>query len=475
MTKSIFLLSNTSDALNAFSQAIKKYTGIFSTKIVFTQCKNANELSGLVEMGRKADLIFIQKEMEKAEITALLAAFIRYTSSLPVLISTGLQKDLEGKLFPPDRIVHDAQMTKDYIFSCLRLYLEDGDREIDVRIFKEILLSVIEVVFQNTGERLTPYSISKAKSEHEVQDVSSIVAFFGEGIKGTLMISTSLELLRHFSKKLLQCEESDLTTETTIDVMTEISSQVLGVVRKALSEYGYELNGSMQISTIGEKHTMHNSSTGHYYSLPFSFMNLTFNVTFCYDTYPIKLNSKSKAIAHGAKKLDVRLVNEISEQVLKTINLNTKLKVELISISYHKSHPYQADSLHLIHGRGSEGGYILAIEASNAAAKEIVKKMMFCEDSDVNQNLVADSIGEMVNQIQGSQKKAIERFGYSFQNIVHVSFTSATDINYMLKNPGHYVRILCRLEDQHDLTICYGLDSNFVHDFLDISGYIQKL
>ena len=68
---------------------------------------------------------------------------------------------------------------------------------------------------------MLPENVLGVKAAKEKHDVTGVLAFFGEGIKGTLLIGTSLKLLRHFSAKMLFCEEADLTDEMVDDVMSD--------------------------------------------------------------------------------------------------------------------------------------------------------------------------------------------------------------------------------------------------------------
>lgn len=476
MNKAIILIDTSNNSAEIAREAVKKYCGIFSVSIDFIHCKNANEMGAMLSMGKKVQMLIVNKRMEQQEVNTFQAGFSRYKGEPPLLLIAGEQKELLNKKFDPGKILFNIVVDKDFIYDCLRLYLSDADRKMDNRIFREILISVVDVVYQNTKEKLTPLSVSESKAENEDQDVSSVLAFYGEGIKGTLVIGTSLELLTLFATKMLYCEESDLTNEMLDDVMGEIANQVLGIIRNALSEYGYELNSSMQLVVTGKDHHFHTNTGGHYYVLPFSVNNLEFKVTFCYDTYAIKLDRlKTFQEKKSSRVLDIRLLNDIIDIIPQTIELNTKHKVTREGIEVLKADSYQTNALHSIHGRSDQGGYLIALDMPEDAAKAFVSKMLFCELSDVTHLMMTDAIGELLNQIQGNQKKKSEEYGYTFQNIFHCSFSSEMNIQYLIKNPGYYCRIIFKTDNGMYFTCCFGMDSFFAPKVLDGSDLVKSL
>ncbi|MFK7823818.1 MAG: hypothetical protein AB8G05_06670 [Oligoflexales bacterium] len=107
-------------------------------------------------------------------------------------------------------------------------------------------------------------------------------------------------------------------------------------------------------------------------------------------------------------------------------------------------------------------------------AREFAKKMLFCGDDELTQAMLVDAVGELVNQIQGSQKKVSEETGYFFQNIFHCSFSSSSSIHYLMKNPGHYCRVVFETEDKEPFTCCFGLDSTYANKIFDASDLIKN-
>lgn len=474
--QSIVLLDNNKDAILEIKEAVLKYSGIFSVKMDFIHCRSANELGGYVVSGKKFAMIVVNKVLEPQELNTFHGSFARIKGEVPLLVVINEQEGFVSRRFNKNRIVFNAVVTKDFVFDCLRLYLADDERKMDGRIFREILLSVCDVLYKNTKEKMVPSNVIESKAKAEKHGISGVLAFYGEGIKGTLLINTSLELIQHFATKILYCDHSDLTTEMVDDVMGEISNQVLGIVRNALGEYGYKLNSSMQLVVSGKDHIFQPSSTGHYYVLPFSAKNLSFQVTFCYDTYPIKLNRKKISDHKNTKRiLDIRLLNDMISIIPKTIESNTKLKVKREKIEALKAESHITQSLHVVHGRSDEGGYLVAVDIPDATARQFVKKMLFCEEDDINQDMIVDAVGELVSQIQGNQKKSSEQYGYTFQNIFHCSFSSEGSLQYLMKNPGHYCRILFRTETGEPFTCCFGMDSSFAPAIFDSSDIIKSL
>ena len=472
--KSLILIDSGKEAALAIKEATEKYSGIFSSELDFIHCKNISEMGNQISAGRKIQIIIINKTLGPEDINLFHSIFSRFKKEPPLLVVTGEQTQLISPKFKKDRVVFNSLMTKDFIFDCLRLYIADENRKMDTRIFREILLSVVDVIYQNTREKLTPKSVGESKASSEIQDVSGVLAFFGEGIKGTLLIGTSSDVMKHLSAKMLYCEMSDLTDEMVDDAMLEISNQVLGIIRNALSGYGYQLNSSMQLVVTGKQHEFQSSSTGHYYNLPFQFNDHEFRVTFCYDTYPVKLNRNTIMEDRSKKRvLDVRLMNDFLSIVPQTIESNTKIPLERLRIDPLLSQSYLTSSLHVVHGRSEEGGFLIALDIPDHTAKKFVQKMLFCDESDVTQPMISDAVGELINQIQGQQKKSSETIGYHFQNIFHCSFTSPESIQYLMKNPGHYCRIEFATDEGDSFITCYGLDSQYAPEFFDVSELLK--
>ncbi len=470
------LLLRPSEALHkTIDEASKKLAGIHQIKVEIDGVKNTLEMAKLMDQGRRYGAIIVEQVLEEIEINFILNLYHPLKYKPPMLLSKGNYEKLVKQLHGADLTPVFRDFNRDFVFDYLKEKLVVAEKKIDIRIIKEVLLSVTTIIHENTQVKLDALGLSEIRSKDSRQQMSSIIAFIGDGVMGTLSIATTNNLISLFCQKMLYCEPQDVTSAMRTDVLNELSNQILGAFRLKLSQDGYELAASMQIVVSGEQEHLYQTKTnGHYYYLKFKHEEDEFLITFAYGTYQKQKGESNFARSKvGQMVLDVRIVNGLIKSVQDVVNIFGE-KPKKLAVTEQKGMDYESDSIHILHGRGAQGSFLVALDMPRDVACLILQETMGIKPEDATPDIINDVCGELINQIAGGLKKVTAHYGYDFINVYHGGFCAEGQLHYLLKNQGLYLRLDFGLRD-HPFTVCFGMEGGQTSKTFDLWSYIKGL
>ena len=138
----------------------------------------------------------------------------------------------------------------------------------------------------------------------------------------------------------------------------------------------------------------------------------------------------------------------------------------------HTPEIYSGESLHLFHAASWHGGILVGLSVPFELSAYVMKKTMGMEPKDVEDSMVNDYWGEIINQIAGEFLKAAKVDGYSFQRIYQGEFTGES-FDYNVKNPGFYFRQKVKVA-KFQIELIFGANSSFADEFFNIWPYFLK-
>jgi CheY-specific phosphatase CheX len=456
-------------------EAIRKFSGIHEVKIDVDVAKTAIEFAKCVDQGRRYGAVIVEHEIEEVEINYILNLYHDLKRKPPLLLSKANYEKLVKRLTSTQITPVFKEFSRDFIYDYLKETLIIAEKKIDIRIIKEVLLSVTGIIHENTQVKLEALGLSEIKAKDSKQEMSSIIAFIGDGVMGTLSIATTNNLISLFCQKMLYCEAADVTATMRADVLNELSNQILGAFRNKLAQDGYELSTSMQIVVSGDKdHLFQTKTNGHYYYLKFKHANDDFLITFAYGSYKKQKGEPNFSRANlGGRTLDVRVLNLVIKALGDVVNLNGE-RPHKLTVAEQKGQDYQGESLHILHGRGHQGSFIVALDIPRTTVGLITQETMGISTADLSPDMINDVCGELINQIAGSIKKYLAPMGFEYLNVFHGSFCTENEISYLLKNQGLYCRVSLTLRDQ-PFVLCFGLEAAQGSKVYDLWSYIKSM
>jgi CheY-specific phosphatase CheX len=455
----VLLIRGTKESLESANEAIQKFTNIFMAEIDLAQCNTSSEAAG-IWTSRPVKLVFIDQKLPDEEVNVFTGAYNKL--AIKPLIVCGPENIVFLKSFIPEKFLVEAPhgLSKGFMYDCVRATLGDKDKKLDPRVLASILRSVMSVVTTNTTMPLTPKKIAAVKSKSEARDVSGICAFSGDGIQGTISISTSEKLITQFAEKMLFVEGPQVTGEMRNDLLNEILNQILGAVRQELQKFGYELIPTNFLVVTGEQHLYLSRSMGKYYDMPFSCEDQNFDVTFSYDAYTEFLRNRDERAAIQLQRniLDVRLVNCAIEAVIETLASTFQLTAKHVPDAPIKEFNHRTMSLHCGHGVGIKGNYTFTMSYLEDDARFFASKMLFMPEAEIAIDMIADSCGELLNQITANFRSRATVIGYTFRHVFHGDFARPKSIEYMTRNRGYYLKLKFQTESR-PFEVSFGVES----------------
>jgi CheY-specific phosphatase CheX len=451
--------------------AIEKFRNMHGIKINLVN-SNINMAAEQIEKGQ-ISIIFCETPMETSESNFFTSCMDR-TKQAPFVICCRDNFDKIEKHVPKDRIFcQKGEFTKNFVFNCIRNLLTPPNHKIDTRYIKSILLSVINVIQQNTGLNLQPQPITELKQQEQPEDLLTAMTFYGDGFLGSITIKTSQTLLQRFAEKIF-FNDAQIDIETQIDLLGEIANQILGVARNELKEFGYELRNSLQLVCTGDQLLYNMASNGRYYEIPFKLDSESFSITFCYNTYRTSVFELEVAENNRHSKcLDIRLVDQIDRSIKSVCQNNLQTEIKRDSLHSHKTHPVETACYQIFHAAGWEGEISIALEAPKRTCQFIREKMFGPQDENhFDASEINDLMKELLNQIGGDFLTQCKLDGYSFQRIYQGSFTHSEVLSHVLKVPGHVVRFQYNI-DNLPLILTFCSRSEFASSYFDTWPYLK--
>jgi CheY-specific phosphatase CheX len=456
----VLLIRGSKDSKEFAKEAIKKFTGIFTAEVMLDEVNTASDAASLWG-SRPYKLVFIDQKMPDEEMNVLHGAYLKITNK-PLIVS-GPDNLVELRKFINAKNLVEAPhgLSKGYMYDCVRNTLADKDKKLDPRVLASILRSVMTVVTTNTSFALHPKKVEAVKSKSEARDVSGICAFSGDGIQGTISISTTEILLTKFAEKMLFADPASVTSEMKNDLLNELLNQILGAVRQELQQFGYELKPTNFLVVIGEQHLYLSRSMGKYYDMPFNCEDMAFDVTFTYDIYTEYLKNRDERpdLARQKNILDVRLVNCAVEAVRETIQTTLQVAATHAVDAPIRQFNEKSMSLHCGHGVGPKGNYTMSMNLPEEDARWIAAKMLYMPEAEIPPEMIADSCGEFLNQVTASFRKKSEASGYGFRHVFHGDFARVGFLESMMKNRGYYLKLNFKTAER-DFGISFGVESS---------------
>jgi CheY-specific phosphatase CheX len=453
----------------------KKLLGIHGLTIDIDPAHNAIEAAKFIDYGRRYGAIIIQTPLEDIEINYLLNLYHSIKRKPPLLLSQANYEKFVKRLLGASLTPVFEDFNRDFLFDYLKETFLVSEKKIDIRIIKEVLISVTNIIYEKTQVKLEAIGISEVKAKDSMQEMSAVIAFIGDGVMGTLSIATNNHLVSLFCQRIRLCEAVDVTPTLATEVLNELTEQILSTFRQKLAHDGYELIVSMQFIVSGATpHTYQVKSNGHYYHIKLKHEADDFNLSFAYGNYMRhKGEPNFSHIDISDMSLDVRILNAVLQSVGDILHVADEKPIK-IGTTAHKGEAYQAQSIHVLHGRGHKGSFLLALDIPLDTVGFLAQETMGLATKDLTPDMVNDICGELINQIVGLLKKRLVSFGYDFINVYHGDFCSKGQLNYLLKNQGLYCRLSFELRGR-PFTICFGMESVKTNKMYDIWGYVESL
>ena len=470
----VLLIGGDEATQEAVAKGLAKFDQIFQKKTIFDLAKNYAIALNLYEE-RKHKVIFLAKEPSKEEINFIVAAGVKWSQNTTIFAQ---KKDLEllGTATQDALTVEINQyIAVDYVFDLMRSTVGDAWKKLDTRVLSSIVTGLIDLFDKAYGIKLIPQKVNHRRAQLEVADMSALCSFYGDGLQGTIVFLCSQDFVNEMARDLLNSDAGSLSANDEIDLIAECINQLLGVVVGRLQEVGYNLRPSVTLCVRGNKHEQMSRLNGKLFAMPFTFENKLINITLCYDTY---LDSnKNKVVindfAKGSRLYDVRLANVFTDAIANAVEATFGTKCQRVGNG--SSIELRANSARFLsfnHGCGSAANYVFVVEMKESTARILASKMLQMPSEEIMSDMVADSCGELFNQVMAQFRSQAEAVGYLMKPVVHADFSSGEEYLFLIKSLGRFVTFKFKT-DEFEFQAVLGIDSAKTPKLLDLFACVR--
>jgi CheY-specific phosphatase CheX len=128
----------------------------------------------------------------------------------------------------------------------------------DVRLLNAVILGVREVL----DFYFDPNDVDFGKPNYRKQPllersgITGLIGIQGDKFKGSMALAASLDFLQHLSNKFFPDQDIKLTKESSMDLIAELSNQVVGRVKMRFGDLGLHSNIGLPEVFIGKNHAV---------------------------------------------------------------------------------------------------------------------------------------------------------------------------------------------------------------------------
>ena len=449
-------------------EAISKFLKIFSEEVIFDDASSVSQAIGLMEM-RSHAVVFIDEDLSKEDMNLLTKSYPEFEHK-PMFVTTQQNVDLLQDMVPKKLLkLAPHGLSKGFVFDYLRSVIVNKDRKIDPRVLGSILRGIMNVVNIASGLTLIPQKVKSARSQVEVNDVTAICSFYGDGLQGALIASTSNPFVELMASTVYALPKEEITSDIKNDLLLEVLNQLTGAVRQELGEFGYELSPTVFFVASGEKHSYLSRSNGKYLDMPFLCQDQPFNVTFCYDIYSdfLRHAELSRGNAKDKKHLDVRLINGTIRAVRDTITANLGIECKHLGDKVYQLNNYSSALVSVAHGVGPGTNYTFVMSLEEKHARAMASKLLYMPPEEIALDMVVDSCGELLNQMIAQFRGRADESSYPLRPVFHADFARNQPLEYMVKGQGKFLTLAFETPD-FPFIIAIGIESIRTPAMLDI-------
>jgi CheY-specific phosphatase CheX len=441
VAKTILILRPSKEMAAAAMTAVERFQKVSGMELtVFRQ--NINQAADAIEAGR-IDIIFTATSMERSEANVMIGCLER-SKTFPYIIASPDNAEKLQSAIPVDRLCKAKNdFSMEFIFACLRNLLTPINYKLDARYFKSILTSVMNVVHRNTQLKLVPSQVNEVKAEETTETIAAVMTFYGDGVYGSLTVLTCDAVLKKFGETILFLPPEQIDRELGMDLLAEITNQIMGVMRSELRDFGWTLKTSLQIVHSGDHFLNKDTAPGTSFKLPFKLDNDKFDLILRYTTYQVSVQeieiNMDNRMGHI---MDVRLLNLAMDVCQSTLRSVFEVDARKQGIIAGPTKPHATEAVYVFHAGGWQGEYTLTIEMDYATAQLLARRAKKQADENLEDSEEQIRVFSTMIQKMGLEfNRLSKQHGYSFEQIYSgAAFSDAAFISFV-RSPGYYVRM----------------------------------
>ncbi len=466
MAKTILILRPSKEMAAAAMTAVERFQKVSGMELTVYR-QNINQAADAIEAG-KIDIIFTASTMERSEANVFIGCLER-SKAYPFIIASPDNAEKLMTAIPTDKLCKAKNdFSLEFIFACLRNLLTPSNYKLDARYFKSILTSVMNVVHRNTQLKLVPAQVSEVKAEESTETIAAVMSFYGDGIYGSLTILTCDAVLKKFGETILFLPPEQVDREIGMDLLAEITNQIMGVMRSELRDFGWTLKTSLQLVHSGDHFLNKDTAPGATYKLPFKLDNEKFDLILRYSTSQVSMQeieiNMDNRMAHI---MDVRLLNLAMDVCQSTLRSSFGVDARRQSIHAAATKPHTTEAVYVFHAGGWQGEYTLSIEMGYETAQLLAKRVK----KQGNENL-DDSEGQirvfstMIQKMGQEFNRLSKQYGYSFEQVYSGAAFSDTAFHSLIRSPGYFIQMPFVVGASR-ITLSLGIRSDYAKPLFD--------
>lgn len=344
---------------------------------------------------------------------------------------------------------------------------------IDVQKFRGILDRISDLFVAETGEKCHSQNMNVAALTGWKRDVTYVNCFLGVGCQGAFIFETSMPLLQQLAATKLYCEVQHLTDEMLNEVVSELSNKVLSIVGDTIGPN--PTKSTMQLYAAGNKHSFLQKHEEGALELSMIWRDMLFKLTFFQADCLPESNNQVYFENQSPGVLDVRMLNNMLDAVSESVSTMTNIQIKRLPIEPQLDEANISQALPVIHGFGEQGSYYLAFDFPKATSRLFAKKLLNCGDDEITEEILSDSLDDLVSQINFQYTGLSNEIGYVFGQMFYFNFFSHSNFIYSVNFVGPSCRVKYLTENGGEFAVCFGIDSRCASEIFDASGLLDGI
>lgn len=449
---------------------IARFDKIMDKPIETRTIRHCGELEILLEKRMKIVTMIVSRDLTKEDKKSLFRIYRARKQNFSIL-----GRDLEDLTseIPEHQVGCWERPSTEVLMRAIRNSLPEEHKTIRIEYFRNLLMSVKEILDANFGGSLEARAVSTVTTPNFKQGNLVLSSFFGDGLKGTILLGYDDGICRTIAERMLgnpQASEEDIA-----DVASELSNQIGGLFRNRMSDIGIKLKPMVYLTLSSASFEHQGYEPGTAVIFPFRFGKHEIVVTLNYNSYRAELVSQD-TFTHSVgdrRSIDVRLVNLVTDQVRNLIFKYLPPGFKRIGVTNQSNQFANSNSIFFGSILEASGSFLIGFEMSTDVIQVIGNKVVKEGEkvtSEVLQTYGMTTLKALLDQI----KLWLFSRDHMAQFVSQTGFVEVSQgFYYLLRGPGlHSVQTFSN--GGSAFRVFFSMDSTVLDKRFNVQRLISK-
>lgn len=474
----VILMNPDEEILRCGGGAISGINAMFELSLGLSKTTMVSELDKFLETGMCKVLILCD-EIEKDSKILLEEAIYKHKHRPVIVMKNDHNVSLGDKLSEYENLVVTSSINQDLISYVIKNVVAEKKHKIAESYFSPILNGLLSVLVENTGKEIEVLPVEIVKNSVFETDAMCTLAFASEVLYGTFTLSADNSLLNDVTEAMVYYDEAKDDLDTQYDAISELSSQLFGVVKGSFNERGHSIDKTFAVSCGGKSLRISKNHSEIIYRCPYKvgekFIYLDF--TYFIKSSPID-NIQNYLMIRKNNNFDIRVLNEINNVITQYLGEKFGGTYDKKFLKQRNVSTNQSGVFAVYHCAFKNNSVTFTIRMKRESAVSILIKLFGIKEPEISDDHLIDLGNQMVEAIGPSLVSNVkQKHKILLYEIYKCAVANSINMTILNRSRGYSCTLGYEIESAHievDVNINSFDDYEFNNSKTLVQNYIER-